>query len=99
MGNHGEMEAAVHSLRTFIVSHGEDPDLCCFQKTDMANAFNNCHHSKFLQCLQIDLPELYALSLLCYLCFGSHVLLKSSGGAQQSDPLGPQLFPWRCEMP
>ena len=55
------MEAAVLSLRTFIVSHGEDPDLCCL-KIDMANVFNNCHRSKFLQRLQRYLPELYTKS-------------------------------------
>ena len=43
MGIHGGKEAAVHSLKTLIVSHGEDSDLCCL-KIDMAHVINNCHH-------------------------------------------------------
>ena len=36
------LEAAVHSLSSFIDTNGDNPTLCCL-KLDMANAFNSCH--------------------------------------------------------
>ena len=91
----GGLEAAVHSLSSFIDSYGDTPTLCCF-KLDMANAFNNCHRIPFLQRLHRDLPELFAWVQWCYhteaeLRLGQN-RLTSSASVQQRDPLGPLLF-------
>ena len=37
VGIRGGLEAAVHSLSSFIGAHGDDPTLCCL-KLDMSNA-------------------------------------------------------------
>ena len=58
VGIRGGMEAAVHSLSSFIGAHGDDPTLCCLE-LDMPNAFNNCHRAPFLKRLYRDLPELF----------------------------------------
>ena len=95
VGIRGGLEAAVHSLSSFIGAHGDDPTLCCL-KLDMSNAFNNCHRAPFLKRLHRDLPELFGWVQWCYhteaeLRFGHH-RLTSSTGVQQGDPLGPLLF-------
>ena len=89
------LEAAVHSLRTFMVDHGEDEALCCV-KVDMSNAFNECSRTSFLDRVRQDLHELYAWVHWSYhsaaeLRFGTQRVLSTSG-VQQGDPLGPVLF-------
>ena len=39
VGIKGDMEAAIHTLQTFIEENGNNEDLCCV-KVDMANAFD-----------------------------------------------------------
>ena len=46
VGIEGGLEAAVHSLSSFINAYGENPTLCRL-KLDMSNAFNNCHRTLF----------------------------------------------------
>ena len=41
------MEVAIYTLQTFIEENGNNEDLWCV-KVDMANAFNNCDRSSFL---------------------------------------------------
>ena len=45
------MEAAIHTLQTFIEENGNNEDLCCVN-VDMSNAFNNCDRSSFVNYLQ-----------------------------------------------
>ena len=51
------MDAAIHTLQTFIEENSNNEDLCCV-KVDMANAFNNCDRSSFLNRLQKEMPDL-----------------------------------------
>jgi len=95
VGVRGGLEAAVHSLRSFITAHGHKEDLCCL-KLDMRNAFNECSRSAFLHRAREELPELFPWMQWCYcvageLRFGHHRIL-STAGVQQGDPLGPLLF-------
>ena len=53
------LEAAVHSVRSALDTHGTKEEWCCL-KVDMANAFNSCDRQAFLRCTHRDLPELYA---------------------------------------
>ena len=94
-GNKGGMEAAIHTLQTFIEENGNNEDLCCV-KVDMANAFNNCDRSIFLNRLHKEMPDLLLWVQRCYtsageLRFGSHRIL-SIAGVQQGDPLSLLLF-------
>ena len=95
VGIRGGLEAAVHTLRSFVATHGADQNLCCL-KLDMRNAFNECSRSSLLHRTRKELPELFAWIQWCYatageLRFGSHQVL-STTGVQQGDPLGPLLF-------
>ena len=95
VGVPGGMEAAVHSLRSFVDSHGDDPSLCCL-KVDFTNAFNECHRSSFLLRLHLSFPEIFGWVLWSYRCAGElrfgNFPLHSKAGVQQGDPLGPLLF-------
>ena len=42
-----ELEAAIHTLKSYITTNSSKENLCCF-KVDMRNAFNKCHREKFL---------------------------------------------------
>ena len=95
VGISGGLEAAIHSMSSFISSNVNDPTLCCLN-VDMSNAFNNCHRECCLQRLHQELPELYGRVQRCYhtagdLRFGRQKL-QSTTGVQQGDPLGPLLF-------
>ena len=89
------LEAAVHTVCSFIDLNQSNPDLCCL-KIDFSNAFNECHRLSFLQRLRRDLPEIFAWAQWCYHCEGElrfgKATIKSSSGVQQGDPLGPLLF-------
>ena len=62
----------------------------------MANAFNNCDRSSFLNRLLKEMPDLVPwvqwYTSAGELGFGSHRIL-STAEAQQGDPLGPARFP------
>ena len=91
----GGLEAAIHSVSAIVDLRGNDPDLCCL-KVDFRNTFNEYQCASFLYRLQKDFPSIFAWAQWCYHCegqlrFGSHSI-KSSGGVQQGNPLGPLLF-------
>ncbi len=54
----GGLEAAVHTVRSFISCHSSGKDLCCL-KVDMKNAFNECNTLSFLNRLHKELPDIY----------------------------------------
>ena len=64
-------------------------DLWCL-KVDFQNAFNECQRSSFLCQLKKEFPSIFAWAQ-GRLHFGCPSI-KSSGGVQQGDPLGPLLF-------
>ena len=91
----GGLEAAIHTLKSYITTNSLRENLYCF-KVDMRNAFNECHREEFLPRLHEEFPELFALVQWCYsspgeLRFGNHRILLTAD-AQQGDPLGPMLF-------
>ena len=95
-GQIGGLEAAVHTMRSFMSSHCLDEDLCC----DISNAFNECDECDrvtFVQRVSKDIPDLFACAQWSYHCScelrfeNRHILSKA--GVQQRDPLGPLLFP------
>ena len=95
VGIRGSLEAAVHSLRSFLEDHGGNEELCLL-KIDMKNAFNECSRHAFLRRTRLAAPELFGWVHWCYhspgeLRFGAHRVISSSG-VQQGDPLGPLLF-------
>ena len=95
VGIRGGLEAAVHSLRSFLEDHGGNEELCLL-KIDMKNAFNECSRHAFLRRTRLAAPELFGWVHWCYhspgeLRFGAHRVISSSG-VQQGDPLGPLLF-------
>ena len=51
------MKAVIHTLQTFIEENGNNEDPCCV-KGNMANAFNNCGRSSFLNRFQKEMPDL-----------------------------------------
>ena len=61
----GGLEAAVHTMHSFISSHSLDEDLCCL-KVDMLNAFNECGPR--------HIPTMCKLGSPRPLCLGSVVL-------------------------
>ena len=89
------MEAAVHTVRSFISCHSSEEDLCRL-KFDMKNAFNKCNRLSFLNRLHKELPDIYPWVSWSYHCagelrFGTYRILSKSA-VQQCDPLGPLLF-------
>ena len=95
VGIRGGLEAAIHSLCSFIESNGSNADLCCL-KIDFSNAFNECSRSTFLHRVHAEYPEIFAWSQWSYHCHGEllfgNASIRSTGGVQQGDPLGPLLF-------
>ena len=93
VGVSNRLEAAIHTLKSYITTNSSRENLCFF-KVDMQNAFNECE--KFLLRLRDEFPELFAWVQWRYsspgkLWFGKHRIL-STAGAQQGDQLGPMLF-------
>ena len=83
MGIRCGLEAAVHSVRSALDTHGTKEEWFC-RKDDMANAFNSCDRQAFLCHTHRDLPELYAWVQWSYhtageLRFGHHRVLSSAG--------------------
>ena len=95
VGVPGGVEAAIHALSALLDEHGDNADLCCL-KIDFSNAFNECFRSSFLHRLHREFPALFGWAQWCYHCEGflnfGDILIPSSGGVQQGDPLGPLLF-------
>ena len=86
----GGLEAAVHSLRSFLKDHGVNEELCLL-KIDMGNAFNECNGHAILRRTHLDTPELFGGVQWCYhspgeLRFGAHL------GGPAGRLLGPLLF-------
>ena len=77
VGVSGGLEAAVHSLRTILLTVGFNPDLCCL-KADMSNAFNKCSRSSFLSRCKLVFPELFACGSMVLLLCGGAALWTSS---------------------
>ena len=95
VGIRGGLEAAVHSLWSFLEDHGGNEELCLL-KIDMKNAFNECSRHAFLWRTRLAAPGLFGCVHWCYhspgeLRFGAHRVISSSG-VQQGDLLGPLLF-------
>ncbi len=60
VGVTGGMEAAIHTLRSYIItSNWDSEDLCCV-KNDFRNAFNKRHREHFTSHVKVDLPDLFA---------------------------------------
>ena len=55
----GGMEAAIHTMRSYIAANSDREDFYCV-KVDFRNAFNECHRVHFLTRLKRELPELSA---------------------------------------
>ena len=97
VGVRGGLEAASHTLNSYITINNSRVNLCCF-KVDLWNALNECHREKFLPRLREKFPELFAWVQWCYsspgeLRFGKHRIL-SNAGAQQGDHFVQCYFPW-----
>ena len=88
-------EAAVHALRAWVGRHAASPDSVVV-KVDFQNAFNTISRDVVLREARAKFPALARWATWCYqqptsLQFGD-ILLQSSAGVQQGDPLGPLLF-------
>ena len=89
-------EALVHSARSFCNAHSCSPDPILFLKIDFENAFNSIRRDKVLREIQSELKSLYPFLYQCYakpsILFYNDLILHSSEGIQQGDPLGPLCF-------
>ena len=91
VGLKGGLEAAIHSMRSFIDATSAREDFCCL-KIDMTNTFNECSRLAFLERLRREFSQ-FAWAQWSYhapgeLRFGNQQIL-STAGAQQGDPLSP----------
>ena len=59
------LEAAIHSVRSFIDATSAGKDCCCL-KIDMTNAFNECFGLAFLERLRREFPQLFAWAQWSY---------------------------------
>ena len=67
VGLKGGLEAAIHSMLSFIDATSAREDFCCI---DMTNAFNECSRSAFLECLRREFPQLFARARWSYHSLG-----------------------------
>ena len=65
VGLRGGLEAAIHSMRSFIDATFAREDFCCL-KIDMTNAFNECSRLAFLERLRREFPQLFAWAQWSY---------------------------------
>ena len=94
-GTRAGAEVVVRAVNAVVTEHGHDPTLAML-KIDFENAFNSIDRSTLLKELDTEMPQLSPWARWCYeddshLWF-EQVLIDSSEGVQQSDPLGPLLF-------
>ena len=85
----------MHALRAWVGRHAASPDSVVV-KVDFQNAFNTISRDVVLREARDKFPALARWATWCYqqptsLQFGD-ILLQSSAGVQQGDPLGPLLF-------
>ena len=66
VGVKGGLEAAIHSVSTFIENNGHKEDLCYF-KIDMRNAFNECHRHVFFEAIRTRTVRLSGLGWMVLL--------------------------------
>ena len=100
------VEVAVHTVRAYVERHAASADRVLV-KLDFENAFNTVSRTAMLGAVSSRFPHLARWVSWCYrappdLKFGAFTL-KSAGGVQQGNPLGPLLFastlqPLACEL-
>jgi len=95
VGCSGGGEAVVQSVNAIVHEKGHIPDLALL-KIDFRNAFNEVSRALFLKELDAEIPELSHWARWCYgsdsqLWFHD-VIIDSSEGAQQGDPIASLLF-------
>ena len=95
VGLPGGGEAMARAVSAITHEKGQDPDMALL-KIDLRNAFNCISRKVFLEEIDKEIPELSQWARWCYgsksnLWFHD-VVIESSEGVQQGDPLGPLLF-------
>ena len=92
-GIKGGCEAAVHSVRSFIL---QDSSAEVLVKLDVKNAFNSVERDTLCHMIKEKIPKLYSYLWQCYSepskLFYNGQTIESCVGCQQGDPLGPAIF-------
>lgn len=92
----GGAEAAIHSVRQYVVEALNVQSCKVLVKLDFQNAFNTVRRDLFLNQVKSVTPKLYRLAYQAYgqpsWLVSPGGLLESATGVQQGDPAGPAFF-------
>ena len=88
-------EAILHATSGLVRKHGDDSEWVML-KIDLKNAFNKVSRKALFEAVRLHVPKISAWVEYIYaeepLLWLKDVILFSSEGVQQGDPLGPLLF-------
>ena len=95
VGIKGGCEAAIRAVSLMLAEFGDNPSMVML-KVDFENAFNGVDRAEFIKEVRRLFPELARWVEWCYsrapFLWWNGNELRSRGGVQQGDPLGPFLF-------
>ena len=95
VGVPGGAEAAVHSLRRYVNTMGDDDIIV---KLDLANAFNTLRRDTLMETIAKFIPEIYCFVNATYsgepILQFMNLIIRSLEGPQQGDSLASLEFCW-----